>query len=236
MKNGRETKVERTMPSRRNTRRTTSKPQDVESQGTAQTIKKVATTLFASKGFKSTSVKDITEYANANIGAINYHFDSKENLLQEIVKDYTSINLQSVVRTLKKKADTITELRIIFEIAMRDLFEIAYEYRDVMRIIRRELTNMPEEVKNILAETILGINNILKGFIESGKEKDLISKDVDAMQFVLLVYSYVTTLSSDEIFPLSKLYSDKDIASVDYKEHAIASLSQILFYGIATRE
>lgn len=36
--------------------------------------------LFAKKGFKGTSIRDIAKKAEVNIGAINYHFNSKETL------------------------------------------------------------------------------------------------------------------------------------------------------------
>lgn len=213
--------------------KTDKKPSKKAANDTAQIIKKVATTLFASKGFKSTSVKDITEHANVNIAAINYHFNSKENLLQEIVKDYASINVESVIRTLKKKANNLTELKIIFEIAFREQLEIAHEYRELMRIIRHEIAHMSDDVKDILVKALLGINDIFIEFIESGKERNLIDKNVDAMQVVLLIYSYVTTLHSDEILLLSKPYSDENMANTSYREYAISSISQILFHGIA---
>lgn len=233
---GREMKARQVVPGIMSRNNAAANRKDKAFHGTAQTIKKVATALFAGKGFKGTSVKDITEHANVNIAAINYHFGSKEALLQEIVKDYASINLEIVVRTLKKRADNLTELRVIFDIAMRELFEIANEYRDVMGIIRREIANMSGDIKNILSRSLLGINDILIDFIESGKDKNIIDKDVDAMQVVLMIYSYITTLSSDELLSLSTPYNDKDIANLEYREYATASLSKILFYGILARE
>lgn len=41
--------------------------------------------LFATRGIDAVSVRDITEAANANIAAINYHFGTKRGLIDEIV-------------------------------------------------------------------------------------------------------------------------------------------------------
>lgn len=214
-------------------RKTLNNPAKTQSNGTAQSIKEAATYLFARKGFKSTSVKDITDHANVNIGAINYHFQSKENLLQEIVKDYASINMESVIRTLKKSADSLAELKIILEIALSELLEISYQYKDLLKIIRNEIALMPDNGKQILEKAVVVILDIFKAFIESGQKKGLIKKDVDIVQVVLLIYSFVTTLGSDEILPLTKTYGEKDISDPGYREHAVSSITRILFLGIA---
>ena len=42
--------------------------------------------LFADRGFPSTSMRDITNNADANIAAVNYHFGSKEALLLAVLE------------------------------------------------------------------------------------------------------------------------------------------------------
>lgn len=44
----------------------------------------VATRMFARNGFDGVSVRQITAEANANIGAVNYHFGSKDDLIKEV--------------------------------------------------------------------------------------------------------------------------------------------------------
>jgi AcrR family transcriptional regulator len=41
--------------------------------------------LFGSKGFESTSLRDITTEADVNLAAVNYHFQSKDSLVDAIV-------------------------------------------------------------------------------------------------------------------------------------------------------
>src|SRR6185503_18847133 len=40
--------------------------------------------LFAEKGFRSASVRDITRESSCNIAAVNYHFGGKANLYREV--------------------------------------------------------------------------------------------------------------------------------------------------------
>ncbi len=53
---------------------------------TSQRILEAAGELFAEKGFRGTTVSMICQKARANIAAVNYHFDSKENLYQQAWK------------------------------------------------------------------------------------------------------------------------------------------------------
>ncbi len=50
-------------------------------------IKDVSLYLFSEKGFEATSIRQIAHALNINIAMISYYFGSKENLLEEIIKD-----------------------------------------------------------------------------------------------------------------------------------------------------
>jgi AcrR family transcriptional regulator len=51
---------------------------------TRQALLNTAEKLFAEYGVEGTSVRDITTAAKANLGAINYHFGSKDQLVMEV--------------------------------------------------------------------------------------------------------------------------------------------------------
>lgn len=55
-------------------------------QSTRRRLIDAAGQLFAQKGFKETTVRDICDLADANVAAVNYHFGDKEKLYQEVVK------------------------------------------------------------------------------------------------------------------------------------------------------
>ena len=42
--------------------------------------------LFAQHGFAGTSLRQVTSRADVNIAAVNYHFGSKENLVNEVFR------------------------------------------------------------------------------------------------------------------------------------------------------
>lgn len=45
-----------------------------------------AEALFAAKGFRGTTMRAITGKADVNLAAVNYHFGSKQSLLEEVIK------------------------------------------------------------------------------------------------------------------------------------------------------
>ncbi len=57
----------------------------MESNGTKSKLLRAAITIFGSHGYSGGSVRQIADMADTNIGAIKYHFASKEKLWQAVV-------------------------------------------------------------------------------------------------------------------------------------------------------
>lgn len=53
---------------------------------TKQKLLEVAGEVFAEKGFRDATVRDICEKAGANVASVNYHFGDKEKLYAEVFK------------------------------------------------------------------------------------------------------------------------------------------------------
>ncbi len=56
-----------------------------DSRDTKERLLDAAETLFGERGVAAVSVRDITAAADANIAAVNYHFRSKDGLLQAVI-------------------------------------------------------------------------------------------------------------------------------------------------------
>ena len=61
--------------------------------------------LFAQHGFAGTSLRQVTSRADVNIAAVNYHFGSKENLVNEVFRrrmdDMTALRLSQLKAALE---------------------------------------------------------------------------------------------------------------------------------------
>jgi AcrR family transcriptional regulator len=64
-------------------------------QETRDRLRAVATVMFAERGFRKVTVREICHAARANVAAVNYHFGDKLGLYMAIVQDGVAIMRQS---------------------------------------------------------------------------------------------------------------------------------------------
>src|SRR5271166_1373914 len=58
----------------------------IERADTKTRILDTAEKLFGDKGFESTSLRDITAEAHVNLAAVNYHFQTKDSLIDAVIQ------------------------------------------------------------------------------------------------------------------------------------------------------
>ena len=51
-------------------------------------ILRLAADLFAERGFKATTVRDIADAAGVLSGSLYHHFNSKESIIEELLREY----------------------------------------------------------------------------------------------------------------------------------------------------
>jgi len=75
----------------------------MENDETAKKILTVATKLFAERGYKGVSVREILQSADVgNIGAISYYFGDKRELYLEILREHFK-NAHKIADAINKK-------------------------------------------------------------------------------------------------------------------------------------
>jgi AcrR family transcriptional regulator len=96
---------------------------------TRERILKTAQKLFAEKGFNGTSVRDIAQEAQVNVAALNYHFQTKQSLHQEIFRNgFISLNTKAEELAQKENltfvdlAEEVTHLFLKNHSAIRNFF------------------------------------------------------------------------------------------------------------------
>jgi AcrR family transcriptional regulator len=60
----------------------------MSSEGTRTALLEAAKRLVFERGYARTSVRDLVSEAGANLGAVNYHFGSRENLLNQAMLEF----------------------------------------------------------------------------------------------------------------------------------------------------
>lgn len=84
---------------------------------TRERVLEVAETLFIAEGFSESSMRRITAAAGASLGAVNYHFGSKEGLLEAVIErqfgpllNERIAGLQAAVTSHSSGSDVILQL------------------------------------------------------------------------------------------------------------------------------
>ncbi len=82
-------------------------------KSTKERLIEAAGQLFAEKGLKETTVRDICELAGANVAAVNYYFGDKEKLHEEvisyIVNRIKELPIESILEKIDSPEDRIHE-------------------------------------------------------------------------------------------------------------------------------
>jgi AcrR family transcriptional regulator len=90
--------------------------------------------LFAEQGFKATSLRQITQEAGANVASVNYHFGSKEEMLNELIRRRVEpVNERRIALLEKYRVEAAGKpipLEKIFEAFFLPFFQSVAPYTD----------------------------------------------------------------------------------------------------------
>lgn len=114
---------------------------------TRDRILDAAERLFAAHGFDGTSLRQITEAAEVNLAAVNYHFGSKEELYTQVfIRRIVPINtrrMEMLDTAVKAAGKGSVPVRSIFESFARPVFEMADRAPDFLRLLGRNVGAPP---------------------------------------------------------------------------------------------
>ncbi|WP_108662182.1 TetR/AcrR family transcriptional regulator [Acuticoccus kandeliae] len=103
-------------------------------------ILEAAETIFAGRGFEQATLREITEEAGVNIAAVNYYFDSKTELIQELLDRRITPFVQARHERLVslRQATPEGELRLedVVEALIRPMVELSRDKRGGRSLIR----------------------------------------------------------------------------------------------------
>lgn len=138
------------------------------SEGRMQTCDRlldVSERLFAERGFRATSVRDITSEARCNIAAVNYYFGGKDNLYREMfrrrLRALREERIESIRRAVDQDGATPSLeglLRAFITTFLRPLADESAD-RFYFQLISRELVDPHLSPDIFLAEMIEPVQN-----------------------------------------------------------------------------
>jgi len=144
----------------------------------------IAAGLFAERGFKNTTVRDIADAAGILSGSLYHHFDSKESMVDELLDTFQT--------ELWKKYDAIEASDLSpkakLEAIVRASFEAIGEHRNEVAIFQSDgLYLATFERFGYLIERNRKFRTLWTGLLEAGVASGELRADLD----VALVYRFL---------------------------------------------
>ena len=126
--------------------------------------------VFADKGFKGGSVREICKRANTSMNMIHHYFGSKAGLLDAIVEQFSSQVFAVPMRLLETPAKSCDDFASRIEMLFEATLDAYMEQRAVLMVVVREQADPPALTQYMKRFT---------EFLDQGKKKGFVRKELD---------------------------------------------------------
>jgi AcrR family transcriptional regulator len=131
----------------------------VGSRNTQDRIIEAAERLFADSGFSGTSLRQLTSLAEVNLAAVNYHFGSKENLINEVFRRRLDIlhgmRLQQLDALQETYAGQTPPLRQVLKAFINPALHMSVPSEDgqsaFVKVLARAYVEYRDDLRSLLA-------------------------------------------------------------------------------------
>ena len=136
------------------------------SSGTRRRLLEAAGEVFAERGFREATIREIVARAGANIAAVNYHFRGKTGLYGEVLRHFAreSVHRHPVHQGLPEDAPAEARLRAFVRALLGRVFD---DGRQAVhgRLMAREMVEPTEALGPLVEEVIRPLYERLRGIL-----------------------------------------------------------------------
>lgn len=181
----------------------------------------IAAELFAQRGFKNTTVRDIADAAGILSGSLYHHFDSKESMVDEILSSFQTALFQQYDEVAGSDLDP----RAKFEAVIRISFDAIHDHHSEVAIYQNDAAYLAEFDRfGYLNERNDQMRKLWVGLLEEGVRSGDFRPDLDTE----VVYRFIR----DTVWVAVRWYRPGgDLSAHDVAEQYLS----ILLDGIAAR-
>jgi len=178
-------------------------------KNTKQVIMDAAIKEISEKGYIGATMDGIAAKAGVAKGTLYYHFKTKEELFNFIVKEGLDLLKQDIDQAVSEETDIIDKFKKLSFVQLK----IIYDKRDFFKVIMSQLwgieirqTELRSAVKDYIA------------YLESYIKEAISEKIIDIEDSHLLAYAFFGIMTSVTVY---ELLNDKEFNSIDDAEKII---------------
>ena len=137
----------------------------------------IAAELFAERGFKNTTVRDIADAAGILSGSLYHHFDSKESMVDEILSSFQQELFRRYDEVMAADLDARTKVERIVRLS----FQAIDQHHSEVAIFQNEAAYLLGfERFGYLADRNRQFRQVWMSLLESGTAEGALRPDLDA--------------------------------------------------------
>lgn len=155
-------------------------------QRTKDIILKTSADLFNTKGYKATSLSDITTATGFTKGAIYKHFKNKEDLEQQALRSLSRTMFDILNIELKTATDFHSSMEVIFNFFKNYLDHPPYSGGCPIMNSACESDDLDPGLRQQSFGMLVTFKTTIKRIFDKGIKKGELKKDIDTDQYTLI--------------------------------------------------
>jgi AcrR family transcriptional regulator len=185
--------------------------------------------LFAEKGYAGSTVKEIADQAGVNISLISYHFHGKEGLLRACVEKFGRDRLQDA-QNIFTPPESVEDVKAKLRLWCAQFLRCHVEEKEVCAILHREKICAENALWDVFESTFLKAFNGMVKFLEAGKKKGFVKKEVNPLLAAAMIYGSLIHVGSGQ--EVQQKILGTSVADEKFRQQTVDQFLNILLNGI----
>ncbi|MGY2114913.1 TetR/AcrR family transcriptional regulator [Nocardia gipuzkoensis] len=181
-----------------------------KSAATRRRVIEAAARVLVNRGYNATRLSDIAAEAGMQAGSLYYHFDSKEALVEEVLRygvQFTHAHVRVVVEQLPDSATAGERIRA----AVDGFLEATLELGTMSPAHVRTFHQLPDEIKERLRPARRAFGRFWAELIDAGVASGEIRSDIDPLALRLFI---IGTLERVAEWPPAARRGSRDLSGI----------------------
>jgi AcrR family transcriptional regulator len=199
------------------------------SANTKERILTAAEALFAQRGFEGASLRQLTAAAGVNLAAVNYHFGSKDNLVEEVFKRrLDQLNARRLAALRQIAGQPETTLEDLLGAFIRPALDLSHDGGGglFMRVLARAFAEHDDSLRKFLSDNY---GHVMRQFTtEFARMLPHLSKEELYWRIDLVTGALTHAMSGFGI-----IQRKSDVSEVTHREQTAAHLIRFAAAGLS---